>query len=384
MFLNGGESDNRKSEAKDVIFIAPMPPPVTGRTLASEFVSRYLQAQGFRLANISIGRPRGPFPGYRRPIRLAVALSKIFALALRPRWRRASAYLAVDDGSGAYFTGLAAALLRCFSIPVVLHHHSFAYLGTRTHGMGWTVRAAGPEAIHATNCAAMAMELQRLYPLAARTLRLSNVKLTSAMPLQKQAEGPLILGHLSNLSEEKGIGVVGHLTERLAEQRLPCTLRIAGPMQDRLAEKVVDELTRRYEWVEYWGPVGGDRKTAFFTGLDMFLFPTLYPTESSPLVLFEAISAGATIVANARGCIREQFASTGQICDDPDDFVDAVLKMASMLYRDPAARHSARARSKAAFEAHLATGECDLICLCEALTRTQDGRSRPASAQQAS
>lgn len=62
----------------------------------------------------------------------------------------------------------------------------------------------------------------------------------------------------------------------------------------------------------------GVEKDALFRNADIFIFPSLYPNESMPLVLLEAMSAGCAIISNTTGEILD-------ILDENMAFLDSKL-----------------------------------------------------------
>jgi len=117
----------------------------------------------------------------------------------------------------------------------------------------------------------------------------------------REREGPLVVGYLCNICEEKGIDDVLSLVERFKEEDV--LFKVAGPVSDELIRKRIMGVVGRFDNIDYIGPVYGDRKELFYKSLDLFVFPTKYANEASPLVLIEAVSKGVPFIAYNRGGI---------------------------------------------------------------------------------
>jgi glycosyltransferase involved in cell wall biosynthesis len=70
--------------------------------------------------------------------------------------------------------------------------------------------------------------------------------------------------------------------------------------------KAINEGVANNPRLDYVGPIYGDAKDTFFSDLDVFIFPTGYFNEAQPIVLYEAVAAGALVISVDRGAIREQ------------------------------------------------------------------------------
>ena len=146
------------------------------------------------------------------------------------------------------------------------------------------------------------------------------------LPLKADG-GDLVLGHLSNLSLEKGIAEVVDLASALHRAGVRVRLVIGGPTVDGESRLHLDRAARELgDLFEYRGPVTGEAKLAFFEKITHFVFPSRYVHEAAPLVLYEAMAAGTVCVATRRGSISEQLeASPGMLATSADSFVEETL-----------------------------------------------------------
>jgi glycosyltransferase involved in cell wall biosynthesis len=128
---------------------------------------------------------------------------------------------------------------------------------------------------------------------------------------------------------------------------------------------LVEDGSRR-GYVDYLGPVFGGDKEAFFRAADVFLFPSRYRNELSPLVVWESLLHGVPVIAYRAGCLTEAAVGEGSLILDPDaPFLEAALAQLDVWRGEPtvlakarrtARQHALAKRDQAIAEA-LSTGE---------------------------
>lgn len=307
-----------------VSLIGPMPPPIDGQSIVMSHMASRLAPHFRRLrvadtTEAASGRWRRPFVKLGRS-----------ASAWRAIPRADAVYIAVKADHGMWLTAVTAGLARLARTEIFLHHHSYTYIRKRRIRMVALARAAGPNAQHIVLSQSMSDDIQAIMPEVRRTLIIGNAVLVDQtllkMPLKSDADC-LVLGHLSNLYLEKGIAEVIDLAIALHTGGTPIRLIVGGPLVepgvDRHLDRAADQLGERFE---YRGPLVGESKHAFFEEVTHFLFPSNYAHESVPLVLYEAMAAGAVCVSTRRGSIPEQMAGgPGILADSKDTFVNDVL-----------------------------------------------------------
>ncbi len=218
-------------------------------------------------------------------------------------------------------------------------------------------RVAGADCTHALLCPAMQRRFQRIYPAARRCVTMSNAIFTppDAGTRPPRADGPLRLGHLSNLCDDKGLGTLFTLLRALQVAGVEARLVLAGPgLAQRDNAMVAAGLMAFDGAVEYRGPLADAAKEAFYRDIDVFVFPTRYRNEAQPLVLFEAMAAGVPVIAHDRGCIGSDIPRDGLVAEGAD-FVAAALPILRGWHEDreslTAAAAQTLSRARAAFEA---------------------------------
>ena len=304
--------------------IGPIPPPIHGqaevtRRIVSELAPHFSQ---LRIANTSEGVSVWWFRPCTKLLRSAAAWWSI---------RGSDAvYISVNNGNGMWLTTAAVGLARLVGARVFLHHHSYAYVRERKSRMVALTRVAGQYAHHIVLSQSMADDLRDVMPEIRRLLVIGNAGLVDRALLElplKADGGGLVLGHLSNLNLEKGIAEVVDLASALHRAGIRVRLIVGGPTVDGTSRLHLDRAARELgDLFEYRGLVTGDAKRTFYQEITHFIFPTRYVHEAVPLVVYEAMAAGAVCVTTRQGSIPEQLkGSPGLLASTPDSFVEETL-----------------------------------------------------------
>jgi glycosyltransferase involved in cell wall biosynthesis len=356
-----------------VHLIGPLPPPVNGLSVANDAVAAALAKAGFLVRRHNLSADRAPGALVYHLSRMGAVVRTLAALG---REKRVTACLSVDGGLGLAYGVVVAAMLRLTGAAVSIHHHSFAYIDHPSRLMRLFLKVAPPRRLHVFLCAEMGGRFAAAYPEPSGSSSASVVLPNAFMvPLAACAEAtladdaagnagrPLVLGHMSNLSLEKGCDLFLDLFDRLAEAGAPVRAVLAGPVADSgLVSRIALMRMTHGERFEYRGAVYGDDKARFFEAIDVFAFPSRYRNEAQPLVLIEALAHGRPLMTVARGCIdcdhggHESLvaASDRSFVDEASAWLGAVIATPGRL-----ADLSARARRRAADDAAAARGALD-------------------------
>jgi len=350
--------------APHIVVSGRLPPPVDGMSRVTALVLDRLRSRGnVEVADLSPGwNGGGPRYHAMKALRVALAALRLAAGATQPDRRF---YMPADSGLGIFYTAALAGVARLFGYERTLHHHSFATITKPTWRMSLLTRAAGADCTHVLLCPAMQMRFQALYPAAQTCMTMSNAIFSPPEPRPRhRKDGPLRIGHLSNLCADKGLDTLFTLLRAMQVEGIDAKLVLAGPGLGRMDNAMVAAGLAAFDGaVEYHGPVEGEAKAAFFRDIDVFVFPTRYRNEAQPLVLFEAMAAGVPVLAYERGCIGSDIPRTGLVGQD-QDFVQAVLPTLRRWAEDrdalTLASEQAHARARAAHDASRAGFEAVL------------------------
>ncbi|NJO67830.1 MAG: glycosyltransferase family 4 protein [Rhodospirillales bacterium] len=297
------------ANCRRLIFVAPFPPQVHGQSVSTAYLYRQLTDDGVPIRKVDINRRDGNpvLMTASRLLRHLDAARRLLFDAPGP------AYISVNANVGMWITAALALIGRLRGRGLLFHHHTYSHIDHEKPAARALIRFAGPAAQHILICATMSNELERRYGRI-QHLELSNV--TAVDPALRQnpltdRTSPVTLGHLSNLTVEKGIKRVVDAFRAAKQAGLADKLIVAGSCVDLEAEQVVEAARAEFgEDFDHRGRVGGEAKHRFFSDIDVFLFPSLYSNETEGIVLLEALAAGKPAIAYGLCCINA-------ILDDP-------------------------------------------------------------------
>lgn len=260
--------------------------------------------------------------------------------------KHAAVYMSASATWGQLTDCLLACAARCRGVPILIHHHTYSHIHRYDWRMALLCRLTGKAARHVVLCSRMARELMSRYPV--ETIVVANpvtVPLLNREPTDHH-ESAVCLGHLSNLSMEKGLAEVVATFEKLRAGRTNATLLLAGPIMGANERHLIDQVLLRYpDHVSHMGVVAGDRKSQFYLSIDVFLFPTKYRNEASPLVLVEAMASGVPVITVDRACIGGLVGEGGVVVAEDDDYVTRAVAAIDAWMHAPEAYRTARERA---------------------------------------
>jgi len=339
-----------------VVAIGPLPPPTHGFSENTKIITDRLRGRcELRVVDTSPGSPRRSPAYYARRVwrELRGGLALLGGIASPER----RTYLPAAGAGGLLFTVLHAAIARLAGYEIAVHHHSFAYIEERSALMALLVRFAGPDAVHIFLCEAMRHRFEAQYGPCRGGMIVSNAFYIRANLMRERTPpipGLLRLGHMSNLSAEKGLDDFLALLRALREAGIAFRAVLAGPAATPAAAAEIAVAERELgAALDYRGPVYGEAKAKFFADIDVFVFPTRYKFEAQPNVLFEAFSFAVPAIAFARGCVASDLPeSCGAAVPVGADFIAAARERIARWSADPAAlAESSRAARRAALAA---------------------------------
>ncbi len=335
-----------------VTFIGTLPPPVTGRTLATRHViDAIARRAAVRVIDVSGGARRGVA---FRLAKLGRTLAALLQLSLLPRAPGDALYLVANHGHGLWYDAALVAVGRVRGYRLFLHHQVYTYVAQRDARMALIHRLMRHTDCHVLLSDRMAEEFRARYPARRRYRVVSNAIVTLDLPPPppRPDHPPTTLGHISNLTLEKGLDTVLETFDQLRRTRPDTRLLLAGPARGRAERELITRAAARCgDALEHRGPVYGDAKEHFFRDVDVLLLPTRYGNEAQPLVIAEALHHGAPVIAYGRGCIPEQVGQAGQVIPPAARFAEDAPAMVDAWRSDPAAWSEVRRRAASAGEA---------------------------------
>lgn len=358
---------NVESKPPHVVAIVQLPPPVTGLSAMNSHMVDALRDAGLlaEVANIA------PALNSRRASKVLGRLIRVLraggVLFTAKRRGATTLYMPSDGGIGIILNIGLGIVARLLGYRLWIHHHSFAYLNRRSRLMALLLLIAPSDTGHLILCEGMLTRLRDRYPRAWMTRRhhahvLSNAFVIEVQEASESHGQPLVIGHLANLTQEKGAVRFVEIFKSLRTEGVQITARIAGPIGDAETNSAIESAAATYPTSFYWsGPLYGEAKAEFYRSLDVFVFPTRYADEAQPLVLLEALAGGCAILSTDLGCIGCDHGEAPGLIASDDAFDEAAklwLKRHTDVHTRVALPQSARSvvgRAKSAAEAQLAS-----------------------------
>jgi glycosyltransferase involved in cell wall biosynthesis len=336
-----------------IVFVGQFPPPLNGLTFITEQLAQALKCAGH---NIITKDMTGRYD--RRHIafhvsRVAKTLFALFSLIRFSSVTQRSCYLTADGGLGLIYTVLVAAIARFLGYRLFIHHHSFSYIDRWRPLMSMVLACSGTSAVHVCLCYRMAQDLSRTYGMILRSIVLSNAAFVDRVHFNKPAvlREKIVIGLLSNLTAEKGLYAFLEVLRMAKSRGLPVHGILAGPIQHEFDAKLIASLKSELgESLEHRGPVYGQVKAQFFEDIDVFVFPTTYPNEAQPIVVFESLAHGVPVISCNRGCIHSQVAGAGYVIAQDAEPVENIIAILERYTKVPNHLVSHKELARAAYE----------------------------------
>jgi glycosyltransferase involved in cell wall biosynthesis len=312
----------RSVPTRCVIVAGQFTPPIHGMAVATDALGALLATLGplIRLRTVPPQTaPGGRLYHLRRALLVTRAASKISLL----RSKSDAVLLSVDAGKGMLYVILLTRIARWLGYRVVLEHHSYAYISRRSRLAATLAYVGGSGTQHLYSCHLACDEFRRLYPRASRVRTLSVAYAVEPAPQRRASTDVFVsrqlrLGHLSNLSIEKGLEEVIRFGRSAIQKGIAEKVILAGPVAGRAEFALIESLAGERGF-EYRGPVTGQRKEDFFRDIDVFPFPTRYRNELSPLVVWEAMLRGVPVIAYRAGCLTQTVIGSGNLVLEPGE-----------------------------------------------------------------
>ncbi len=305
-----------------LLAIGQFPPPVHGFSAVTEAMADVLEQQG-EVQRVNLA-PLSSRVGLQEASRILRCLIAMFALVVARLRGARQAYIPCEGGRGLLFTLALARVARALGYEVTCHHHSYAYINAPSRLMWRLTRPPLDQMRHVFLSSDMRAAFEARYGPTARASVISNAAFVSPATgvVAVPREGArLRLGLLSNLSAEKGAVTLLDLVEHLHAMGISVEADLAGPVADEDFARVLRAHPAVSEGrARLLRPVYGAAKSSFFEGIDIFVFATRYLNEAEPMVVFEAMAHGVTVVARDRGTIRSQIAGIGHLVPPEADF----------------------------------------------------------------
>lgn len=354
--MSAEQTETTPPPTVDLLFAGVLPPPVHGASVANQALADFLYQAGHRLER---QRTTTGGEGWKGRIAGRLAASSQLAFKLSRNFlqrREINAVISLSGGSGLLFDVLNVLLLRVLrkNPRLAFAHHNYTYCRRFSLVMAVLVKLS-PGATHIFLSPRMRVSFEAMYGAVADARILGNSWLVPSPPRPAEvdrsgrAPSSIVIGHLSNLSFEKGLREVGDVFRRLASMSIPSRLTLAGPARGEELDYIKALLEEFPGVVEWRGALYAESKQEWFKSIDVFLFPSKYANEAYPIVLSEAMAVGAVPIATDIGCIPEILSGAlADCCISAPFFVDRSTTLLADMASNPAlkAERSSLARQR--------------------------------------
>lgn len=316
---------------KRLCFIGPLPPPIHGLSLINKLMIEHLGE--YQIHPIILNTESKSI--HRTFSNISFRFLKMikiigFYLYLLMSKKVAKLYISLSGGWGQIYDLVIITVSILFKIPIIIHHHSFAYLNKEKYLTRLIINLASDNAIHIVLCSRME-ELLKSYNGKILTSIISNTAFipNQTINVSNEKKEFISVGFLSNISFEKGIYEYIEVFKRLVT-KFNVNGIIAGPFSDKESRIYLENSLNQANRIKYIGSVSNNDKTNFFRQVDILLFPTNYVNEAEPLVIHEAMSYGIPVIAQSRGCINQMIDSnSGIIVLNRDEYIEVAFEKIS-------------------------------------------------------
>lgn len=308
-----------------ILFITPLPPPVHGSAMVSQFIKDSQLVQGkfdCDFVNLSTSRRMDEIGkgGVKKILRFVGAYFAVFFKLLTHRYDLC--YLAITcHGMGFLKDAPFVLLCKLFGRKVVIHQHNkgmskcvdqwpyrwllpFVYKNTKVILLSWYLY---PDIEKVVKKEQILICPNGIPPLAIDNAQLivdndsgENSKLSTLNKVR--------LLFLSNLIPSKGVYVLLDACKVLKEKGLQFVCDFIGGETKEISRTIFETAVRERgleDIVCFQGPKYGEEKNQCFEQADIFVFPTFYYNECFPLVLLEAMQWSLPLVSSDEGGIPD-------------------------------------------------------------------------------
>jgi glycosyltransferase involved in cell wall biosynthesis len=327
----------------NVLFVAALPPPISGQSKASGTIFDELVRLGHSVVPVNLNKQSlvsGNFTLTR--------LFEILSVAKQIRRKRKQAdvlYLSLAESTlGNLRDLLFVALLRKSPTRVVVHILGGSRLRSIVSGNGWLARLNKGVMKRADAAIVEGPVNSGIFSNSLRPDQIFVVENSAEDYLfsnKQEIESKyndlttLSILYLSNLLTGKGYLELTQAAIALqSEMANRVVFRFVGGFESKDAEDQFHALVNGYPNIEYLGSfIDGEEKKKLYLNSHIFCLPTYYPYEGQPISILEAYATGCVVITTAHSGIPFVFSdSTNGFLVEPkstSSIVDAIRRAAS-------------------------------------------------------
>lgn len=298
-----------------VLYIAPLPPPITGQSLASQVLYDDLVVDhDVKVVNLSKQSLRSGFSSFGR----FVSLARLFIAIFRNRDADVI-YFTISESRAGNLKDLLIYLL-CYGRlnRMVVHLHGGAGMRCLLAPGARFTRAINAFFLSKLRSIVILGErhrdifagLQCRTPLAVvANFAAEELFVSRDSVVEKfQRSGPLRVLYLSNLIPGKGYLELLRGYELLSDfAREQVLVDFAGAFESNADQAAFLNRIQALPNVKYHGVVMGEQKASLLKSAHVFCLPTYYPYEGQPISILEAYATGCAVITTDHSGILDVF-----------------------------------------------------------------------------
>jgi len=307
----------RSDRLPRLLFIGPLPPPVTGQAVMSQRAIQALRGRGFDVVVINTRKAsfQAGLSSLGRVKEVASIIFRTWLNAPSCEW----IYLSASQSAAGNLKDLVT-IMGCPKRKVVLHLHGGG-LDQHVLSRSRLLRLLNRFFLRDVHAVAVLSEsLKGMYRGIVDESKLRVLENYVEPPpvdeevlLGKHAESPeMRVLFLSNMIREKGYqALLDGFLSFAAGRKERVKLAFAGAFSTLQEEEEFRKTIEPIESVEYLGVISGEKKEAALRDANILCLPTWFPWEGQPLAILEAYAHGCVVITTRAGGIPDIFDERG-------------------------------------------------------------------------
>ena len=300
-----------------ILFIAPLPPPVTGQAVACEALHADLVRRGHEVTLINLSKQS--FRQGANSVRRIFEIAAIVGQTLKHRRAADLVYLTPAESVAGNLKDLA--ILLCLGRKIrhtYLHLHGGAGMRNILHAKNSLLQKCNAWLLRRVGGVIVLGERHRsIYDHIVAPDKIHAVKnfaghdcFIGAPELAQKWDAPSRLNvlFLSNHLPGKGYGeLVSAIQELPPATAAAFSFHFAGGFENAEAREQFLQTISTLDNVRYHGTVLGEEKRRLFHEAHLFCLPTYYPYEGQPISILEAYASGCAVLTTDHSGIFDIF-----------------------------------------------------------------------------
>lgn len=315
--MRGRHSTAASSVSKRVLFIGPLPEPITGQSLACQvFLDELRRHYDVEVVDLA----KREFANGLSSLSRIGGVLRILGRVWRQRDHADAIYFTVSESAAGNAKDLLIYLLcRKRLASMVVHLHGGAGLKQVMRGPRGPVRqlnewflrqiggaiVLGPRHVDVFSAAMPRDRIHIVHNFA------EDVLFTDPVSIDKKfaSVSPLRILFLSNLLPGKGASeLVDGVLGMDSRERAGIRLDLAGGFESIEQETAFLNRIAPIPEIQYHGTVRGEQKRQLFNDAHVFCLPTYYAYEGQPIAILEAYASGCAVITTDHSGIGDIFA----------------------------------------------------------------------------